>query len=461
MERLHLRQEVRQDRVPRLVVGGDHAILLFEDPAAARAPPADFVARLFQVSLGDLVAPVESGDQRRFVDDRRDLRPGEARGSPGESVEIDRRLQAHLFGVHFEDLLSSRLVGEVDGDLAVETTRTQERRIEDVRSVGGGEDDHAAIGREAVHFDEDRVEGLLPLLAPPRRAGGAAATDRIDLIEEDDAGRVLAGTLEEIADPGGADPDVHLDEVAAGDAEVGNPRLPRDRAGEKGLPGSRRSDEEHPAGDASAESGEAAGIAEELDDLLDLRPRLLDPRDVVEGDLGKLGGEERGFRATYAAAPGGGTATGPPPDEKSAEDQPGDQLDEGDRVGVRAALHLDLHGEAGVALVPRLRLFDQLGEDVLGRDVGGELRAARRLRHAAELPLDPELTGEDLEASDVPRPNLGADDGEVIFESRGTRGDPDDQRDHDGPEDQDREGPRSGCRRRSFRRVGAIHAQPP
>jgi hypothetical protein len=36
---------------------------------------------------------------------------------------------------------------------------------------------------------------------------------RVDLVHEDDAGRVLLGLLEEVADAAGADTDEHLDEV--------------------------------------------------------------------------------------------------------------------------------------------------------------------------------------------------------------------------------------------------------
>jgi hypothetical protein len=45
--------------------------------------------------------------------------------------------------------------------------------------------------------------------------GAAVAPDRVDLVHEDDAGRVLLGLLEEVANARGADADEHLDEVGA------------------------------------------------------------------------------------------------------------------------------------------------------------------------------------------------------------------------------------------------------
>jgi hypothetical protein len=50
-------------------------------------------------------------------------------------------------------------------------------------------------------------------------AGAAMTADRVDLVDEDDAGRVLLGLLEHVAHARGADADEHLDEVRTGDRE--------------------------------------------------------------------------------------------------------------------------------------------------------------------------------------------------------------------------------------------------
>ncbi len=70
--------------------------------------------------------------------------------------------------------------------------------------------------------------------------GSSVPTDRVDLVDEDDAGRVLLALLEEVADAACADADEHLDEVRAGDAEERNARFTRDRTREEGLTGARR-----------------------------------------------------------------------------------------------------------------------------------------------------------------------------------------------------------------------------
>ena len=94
--------------------------------------------------------------------------------------------------------------GFADRHLAIEAARPQQRRIEDVRPVGRGDDDDALVGREAVHLDEQLVQRLLALFVAERVAAAAAA-DGVELVDEDDAGGVAARVLEQLADARRAD----------------------------------------------------------------------------------------------------------------------------------------------------------------------------------------------------------------------------------------------------------------
>ena len=48
-------------------------------------------------------------------------------------------------------------IGQINRDLAIETPRSQQCRIKNIGAVGGRDDDHAFLGIEAVHFDEQRI----------------------------------------------------------------------------------------------------------------------------------------------------------------------------------------------------------------------------------------------------------------------------------------------------------------
>ena len=90
--------------------------------------------------------------------------------------------------MHIEDLAAALDVGAIEGDVAVEPSWPQQRGVEDVRPVGGRNDDHVGVGIEAVHLDQKLVEGLLALVVAAAEARAALAADGVDLVHENDAG---------------------------------------------------------------------------------------------------------------------------------------------------------------------------------------------------------------------------------------------------------------------------------
>ena len=193
-----------------------------------------------------------------------------------------------------EDRRAALHVRAVEDDLAVEPAGAQERRVEDVRPVGRGDDDDVRVRVEAVHLDEDLVQGLLALVVAAAEAGAALAADGVDLVDEDDARRIALGLVEQVADAAGADADEHLDELRAGDAEERHPGLTRHGAGQERLAGARRPDEEHPARDARPERVELLRVLEELDDFLELGLGLVDAGHVGERHDGLVAEEHPG-----------------------------------------------------------------------------------------------------------------------------------------------------------------------
>ena len=213
------------------------------------------------------------------------MKPGVWPASASMSMSLAQRLAAR---VDLEDLRAALAVGPVDGDLAVEAAGAQQGGIEDVGPVGGRDHDDVVLGLEAVHLHEELVERLLALVVAAAEAGAAVAADRVDLVHEDDAGRVLLGLLEEVAHAGGADADEHLDEVRARDGEERHARLAGDGAREQRLAGARGPVEQHALGDARAERLELLRVLEELLDLVQLLDGLVDAGHVAEGDLRRV-----------------------------------------------------------------------------------------------------------------------------------------------------------------------------
>ena len=199
-----------------------------------------------------------------------------------------------------QDPLAAQDIRVRHHDLTVEAARTQQGGIEHVGTVGGGDQDDALVRLEAVHLDQKLVERLLALVVAAAQAGAAMAADRVDLVDEDDAGGVLLALLEHVAHAAGADTHEHLDEVGTGNREEGDIGLASDGAGQKRLTGARRADQQHALGDLAAETLEFLRIAQEVDDLLQLRLGLIDAGHVVEGDAPLLFGQQLGLRLAEA-----------------------------------------------------------------------------------------------------------------------------------------------------------------
>src|SRR5690606_1476355 len=272
-----------------------------------------------------------------------------------------------------------------------------QRGVEDVRAVRGGDEDHAALDVEAVHLDQQLVQGLLALVVSTAETGTAVAADGVDLVDEDDRGRVGLGLLEQVTDPGGTDTDEHLDEVGTGARVEGDARLARDGPREQGLARAGRTVEQHALGNLGADGLELRRLLQELLDLVEFLHGLLGARDVGERRLRGVLGDELRLGLAEVHDTGAATLHLIHQEQENDHDQDEGQqrqqnADEGvllrrrDRVALRDLRVLELvlqgvgDGDALVTDVARLDLRAVLDLDaVLELDLDGLLVARRQL----------------------------------------------------------------------------------
>ena len=275
MDRVGVRGGRRDQGVAALVVRGDLLLLVRHDPGPLLRARHDAVDGLVQRCVVDQLLVAAGGEQRGLVEHVAQVGAGEAGRAAGDGRQIDVRRDRLALLVDLEDLQAALHVRTVDRDLPVEAARAQQRRVEDVRPVRGGDEDHAALDVEAVHLDEQLVERLLALVVTAAEAGAAVPADGVDLVDEDDRRGVRLGLLEEVTDPGGTDTDEHLDEVGTGDRVERHARLARDGAREQRLAGTGRAVEQHALGDLGADGLELRRLLEELLDLVELLDGLV------------------------------------------------------------------------------------------------------------------------------------------------------------------------------------------
>ena len=222
-----------------LVIGGVALLFLGHDHGAALGAHHDLVLGALELLHGHRALVAARREQRRLVHQVGQIGARESRGAARDDRGLDVVAERHLAHVHFEDLLAAAHIGQRHDHLAVEAARTQQRRIEHVGPVGGGDDDDALVALEAVHLDQQLVQGLLALVVAAAQARAAMPADGIDFVDEYDAGGMLLGLLEHVAHARCADADEHFHEIRAGNGEKRHLGLAGDGSGQQGLAGSR------------------------------------------------------------------------------------------------------------------------------------------------------------------------------------------------------------------------------
>ena len=80
---------------------------------------------------------------------------GESFGHSGQEGQVDSLLQRRLPQVGLQDGHSGRFVGQRNVDQLIQSARSKDSRVDDVRSVGGADDEDVLLRPDAVHLREE------------------------------------------------------------------------------------------------------------------------------------------------------------------------------------------------------------------------------------------------------------------------------------------------------------------
>ena len=203
----------------------------------------------------------------------------------GEERTVEMRVEFQVAQVYVEYLLALLDIGQADLDLTVETPGTHQCLVEYVGTVGRGENDDTRICLEAVHLGQQLVEGILTFVVT-RESGilAAGASYGVNLVDEDDAGSLLLGLLEEVTHARSAHADEHLDEIRSRYREERYVCLTGNGLCKKGLSRTRGAYQKRSLGDLGSQLTVFVGLLEEVDYLHDLDLGLLQTCNILEGD---------------------------------------------------------------------------------------------------------------------------------------------------------------------------------
>mmetsp|Transcript_19631 Transcript_19631/g.47518 ORF Transcript_19631/g.47518 Transcript_19631/m.47518 type:complete len:362 (-) Transcript_19631:881-1966(-) len=275
-QRVSMLQEPAHHSMPRLVQSHRLLLLGIHQIAVLRQASQDALSGLLEVGVVHPRALVTGGEDGGFVADVGDVGAAESRGQGGHALgdvlHVQPLSQRHGLEVHHEDLLTLPDIGLVDGDLTIESPRTQQSRVQDVDPVSTSQHHDIRLGGEPIHLHEQLVQRVLTLIiaTPAESALTTLAAHGVDLIDEDDRRGLLASLLKQVAHTGGTHTHEHLHEITAAHGKEGNASFTCHGLRQQGLPRTRRPHQNTTLGDLCPQLLVLLGAAQEIHKLLDL-----------------------------------------------------------------------------------------------------------------------------------------------------------------------------------------------
>ena len=236
-----------------------------------------------EILFCNLLLVVSCSDQSGLVADIGDVGTRETCRLLCQELVADTLLTTQLARMNAEDRLALLHVGQTHVNLTVETTRTHQRLVQNICAVGCCQHDHTRVGRKAVHLGQHLVQCIFALVVARETCILATCTtDSVDLVDEDDAGSLLLGLLEQVAHTRCTHTHKHLDEVRAADRQERNVSLAGNGLSQHRLTCSRRTNQQCALGNLTAQLAVFLRVAQKIDDLHNLLLGLLHTRHVLE-----------------------------------------------------------------------------------------------------------------------------------------------------------------------------------
>ena len=111
--------------------------------------------------------------------------------------------------MHFQYFHTAFQIRSVHDNPAVETSRTEKRRVENFRTVGSRQDQKSLGSIESVHLRKELVQRLFSLVIPSVM-GITALADSVDLVDKNNTWSVFLGLFKKVPDTGRAHAHEHL-----------------------------------------------------------------------------------------------------------------------------------------------------------------------------------------------------------------------------------------------------------
>ena len=115
--------------------------------------------------------------------------------------------------MHLQDVLTPLDVRITYRDLTVKAARTQQRRVQNIRTVGRRDYDQTLVRTKAIHLYQKLVQCLLPLIVASAKTGSSVTAYCVDFIDEYNTCRRFPRRIEQVPHARGADTYIHLHKI--------------------------------------------------------------------------------------------------------------------------------------------------------------------------------------------------------------------------------------------------------
>ena len=286
MHRIALGQQIAQKRMTGFVIGYQiFFVFAHFCPGFLFRTGNDPFNRLLQLQLANFFQAQTGCQQSRFVDQVGQIGAGKACCLFGDHFQVYIAGQRFLAHMYLQDLLATFYIGAIHRYLTVKTARTQQSRVQNIRTVGSRQNNNAFVAVETIHFHQQLIQRLFPLIMAAAHASAALTAYGIDFIDKDDTGRIFLGLFKQIADTGSPHAHKHFHKVGPADAEERHTGLSGYRPGQQGFPCARRAIQQYPFGNFGANFIKLLRRFQEFHDLLQFLLDFVGASHIVKGHL--------------------------------------------------------------------------------------------------------------------------------------------------------------------------------
>ena len=153
-------------------------------------------------------------------------------------------------------------------DLPVKAAGTQQCRIQNIRTVGGCQDNDTIVAAKAVHLYQHLIQGLFLFVVTASQTGATLTTHSIDLIDENNRRCDFLGLVKQVPDTAGTNAHIQLHKIGTGNGQKLHTGLPCHRTGQQGLTGTGRAYQQNAVGNSGTDTGIFFRIPQEIHHFL-------------------------------------------------------------------------------------------------------------------------------------------------------------------------------------------------